>query len=79
MPQLVSGVVSILLQFAAGTTEELSFATEVQASSGWYTLALQQKDFAGGEYGITTRGFADGPTFRMKPGETLQVILEVVL
>jgi hypothetical protein len=79
MPQLVSGVVPILLRCAAGTTTELSFATEVQAAGGWYTLALEPKDFAGGEYGITTRGFADGPTFRMKPGETLQVILEVVL
>jgi len=75
MPQFVSGVVAVLLRVASGTSE-LQYATEVNAEDGWYTLTLGQVDFAGGEYGLTTRGYTEAITFRLKPGGTLSITLE---
>jgi len=57
---------------AAGA--ELLFAAVNSASAGQHTLTVTNTvNF--GTYGFTTRGYGSipGPTFRMKPGETLQI------
>jgi len=60
------------VQPAAGA--ELLFLTEKLASAGQHTLAVSSVPFL--DYGFETRGYnggIPGPTFRMKPGETLKV------
>jgi len=67
-----------LLGFASATTdlEELTFAAVRHASDGVHTLTMEAAPFA--DFGFDSRGFngsIPGPTFRMNPGDTLEIIL----
>jgi len=69
-------LVLVLAGLAVPCQSELTYQTVKNAADGPHTLTISAVDF--GTFGFQTRGFdggVPGPTFRMKPGETLEITL----